>query len=87
MLEQVAVLVEQNLYPHAVIRLDGIEADPAAVARAVESVFGGAMHAPVPPTVGNPTLPAGRWREYAGELAGPFAALTPVAVRLGYPEI
>jgi hypothetical protein len=28
----------------------------------------------------------GHWRAYAEPLANAFAALTPVAVRLGYPE-
>lgn len=85
-LEQVAGLVEQDLYPHGVVRLDGIETDPEAVARAVEVVFGGGLRLPVPPTVGEPRLPAGHWREYAQALAGPFATLAPVARRLGYPE-
>ena len=31
-------------------------------------------------------LPPGRWRAYADVLAGPFAALAPVAARLGYPD-
>lgn len=30
--------------------------------------------------------PAGHWRAYSGPLAEAFAALTPVAVRLGYPQ-
>ena len=31
-------------------------------------------------------LPPGRWRANADVLAGPFAALAPVAARLGYPD-
>jgi hypothetical protein len=31
-------------------------------------------------------FPAGHWRVYAKALAEPFALLTPVARRLGYPE-
>ena len=37
------------------------------------------------PVVRGKRSPAGRWRAYADVLAGPFAALAPVAVRLGYP--
>lgn len=85
-LEQVADLVQRDLYPHAVVRLDGIETDPQAVTRAVQVAFGGEMRIQAPSTVGNPTLPAGHWRAYAEALAGPFALLAPVAGRLGYPE-
>ena len=85
-LAQLAGLVEQDLFPHAVIRLDGIEADPEAVAAAVRTAFGGDARIPTPPTVGVARLPAGHWRAYAAELAVPFALLAPVAVRLGYPE-
>lgn len=83
MLEQVAVLHEKDLYPHRLIRLDGIEADPQGVARALGEAFGHDF--PVLPSLGGQRLPAGRWRDYAGVLAGPFATLTPVAMRLGYP--
>jgi tetratricopeptide (TPR) repeat protein len=85
-LEQVADLVERDLYPHAVVRLDGIETDPDAVAAAMQKVFGAAAPIPAPPTVGEPRLPAARWRAYADALAEPFALLAPVARRLGYPE-
>ena len=85
-LAQLAGLVEQDLFPHAVIRLDGIEADPEAVAAAVRTAFGGDARIPTPPTVGVARLPSGHWRAYAAELAAPFALLAPVAVRLGYPE-
>jgi hypothetical protein len=41
---------------------------------------------PAPASTGPLRFPAGHWREYAQELAEPFAMLTPVAMRLGYPE-
>ena len=41
---------------------------------------------PLPPSSGARRFPEGHWRHYAQALAGPFAALTPVAVRLGYPQ-
>ncbi|GHH59154.1 tetratricopeptide repeat protein [[Pseudomonas] boreopolis] len=85
MLEQVAVLHEQDLYPHQLIRLDGVEADPQGVARVLGETFGQPF--PVLPSVGAPRMASGRWRDYAGLLAGPFARLAPVAARLGYaPE-
>ncbi|KAF1693584.1 tetratricopeptide repeat protein [Pseudoxanthomonas koreensis] len=84
-LEQVADLAERDLYPHGVIRLDGIEADADAVAQAVRSMFAD-PRIPTPPTVGVARLPAGHWRRYAEALAGPFATLAPVVARLGYPE-
>ena len=34
----------------------------------------------------NATSEARHWRNYAQALAEPFALLTPIAVRLGYPE-
>lgn len=83
MLEQVAVLREKDLYPHHLIRLDGIEADPQGVARALGEAFGHDF--PVLPSLGGQRLSAGRWRDYADVLAGPFATLTPIAMRLGYP--
>lgn len=83
MLEQVAVLHEKDLYPHRLIRLDGIEADPHGVAHALGEAFGHDF--PVLPSLGAAPLAAGRWRDYAEALAGPFATLTPVAMRLGYP--
>ncbi|WP_394687322.1 tetratricopeptide repeat protein [uncultured Xanthomonas sp.] len=83
-LAQVADLHEQDLYPHHLVRLDGTEHDPAGVAAALEQAFGVAF--PTIATVGPPRLAAGHWRAYATPLAAAFALLTPVAVRLGYPE-
>ncbi|WP_045764816.1 tetratricopeptide repeat protein [Xanthomonas albilineans] len=82
-LEQIAVLHAQDLYPHRLLRLDGIETDPAAVAAALEQAFG--VPFPTVATLGPPRLAAGHWRAYAGPLAAAFVLLTPVAMRLGYP--
>lgn len=84
-LGQVAVLHEQDLYPHRLVRLDGIESDPQAVAQAVGQALGFTVQ--VPPSVGLPRLASGRWRHFAQVLAMPFSRLAPVAVRLGYPEV
>jgi tetratricopeptide (TPR) repeat protein len=83
MLEQVALLHEKDLYPHQLIRLDGVEADPQALAAVLTEAFGHRF--PVLPSLGGERLASGRWRDYAEVLAGPFAVLTPVAMRLGYP--
>lgn len=83
-LGQVADLAEQNLFPHQLLRIDGVEHDADGLAARV----GKALEADIGP-VAEPLpvrYPAGRWREYATALAGPFATLAPVAVRLGYPE-
>lgn len=82
-LEQVSVLQEQDLYPHTVLRLDEVINDPAALAGLVGQALGVTLPAPR----GTPRrMPAGRWRAYQAALAGPFAVLAPVAMRLGYPE-
>ena len=85
MLEHLATLMEQQLYPAATIRLDGMENDPQRLAATLGEALGG-VPVPTPPSIGGVHFPAGHWRHYADVLAGPFAALTPVAVRLGYPE-
>lgn len=82
-LEQVAQLHEQDLYPHVLLRLDEVLADPPQLA----ARLGQALGFPLPPAPRDPRgLPAGRWRAYTGLLADAFARLQPVAVRLGYPE-
>ena len=85
MLGQVLVLSEEELYPHFLLRLDGLENDPAALAAAVGETLR-TPPLPAPPGLGPNYLRAGHWRDYADVLADPFALLTPVAVRLGYPE-
>jgi hypothetical protein len=84
-LEHLAGLLEQQLYPAAALRIDGMENDPQRLASALGQALGGAA-LPAPARVGSAGFPAGHWRQYAQALAGPFATLAPVAVRLGYPE-
>ncbi len=85
-LEQVALLHEHALFPHALLRLDDITGDGDALTAALSN----ALQSPLPPPaqgrVGPPRLPPGHWRQYRQALAAPFASLTPVALRLGYPE-
>jgi tetratricopeptide (TPR) repeat protein len=85
-LGHLARLHEQDLQPHALLRLDDIDTDPAALAKAL----GEALQLPLPEpparALGKGHFPSGHWRHYAKALAEPFALLTPVAVRLGYPE-
>lgn len=81
-LTQVATLHEQALYPHKLLRLDGIEDNPQAVAQLLQQAFGVAF--PVVPSLGAPRMASGRWRDYRDLLGEEIALLTPVAVRLGY---
>src|SRR5690606_29819580 len=60
-LEQVAVLHEQDLYPHKLLHLDGHEADPRAMAALLTEAFG--VPFPVLPSLGAPRLPSGHWRD------------------------
>ncbi|CAN4277390.1 tetratricopeptide repeat protein [Pseudoxanthomonas sp. LjRoot125] len=83
-LDHVATILEQDLYPATVVRLDGIERSPSSIAEALSQALGGTRLA-VPPEAGNEGFAAGHWRQYTDALAVPFAVLTPVAVRLGYP--
>jgi tetratricopeptide (TPR) repeat protein len=84
-LEHLAVLLEQQAYPATVIRIDGIEHDPRRLATALGEALGGTQ-LPAPALAAIVGFESGHWRKYAQALAGPFAALTLVAVRLGYPE-
>ena len=85
-LEHVAVLHERSPVMYALLKLDEIHGDPAAVA----ATLGAALNVNLPPPpadiFGAPHFAAGYWREFAGVLAEPFAALTPIARRLGYPD-
>ncbi len=83
-LEQLAGLIEGGYVAHAIVRTDAVADDAQALAGAVADAFGQAME-PVAVT-GPGRYPPGHWRHYAQALAEPFALLTPVAVRLGYPE-
>jgi predicted Zn-dependent protease len=79
-LNQVAALHEQDLYPHRIVRMDERMDDAKALAEA--------LGLPVAPggALGPARLPPGRWRAYADVLAQPFATLAPVARRLGYAD-
>lgn len=83
-LNQMALLVEEQWYPNRVVRTDEVGNDPQATAAAISEAMG--IELPTPGSVGLARFPAGHWREYAQVLAEPFALLTPVAVRMGYPE-
>jgi len=83
-LGQVATLHEQDLYPHVLLRIDEAGNDPHAMAQLLGSVFGRPL--PPAPHLGAPRLPAGHWRNYRDAMPAAIDLLTPVAVRLGYPE-
>lgn len=85
-LGQIAELHQHELYPHALIRLDEIADDAAALVQAVGDALATPLPAPPAGALGPAHFAAGHWRNYAQALAEPFARLTPVAVRLGYPE-
>ncbi len=85
-LEHVAVLHERSPILYALLKLDDIHDDGAAIA----AELGAALNASLPPppqgVLGPPGFAAGQWRDYAGVLTEPFALLAPVAQRLGYPD-
>jgi len=83
-LEQVADLHEQDLYSHLVLRIDAVVNDPAGMGALLEQAFG--VRFPPLRSLGPATIEAGHWRKYMQVLGAEFAQLTPVAVRLGYPE-
>lgn len=81
---QVATLHEQDLYPHLLMRMDDVGDDPRVVAGMLQELF----NTSIPPAerIGPPRFPAGHWRHYSDVMSAAFDLLTPVAVRLGYPE-
>lgn len=83
-LEQLANLHDQSLYPVVVMRIDGVENSPQGMAQLLEQVFGNPF--PVLDRLPPARLLAGHWRQYRDVLGAAFNNLTPVAVRLGYPE-
>ena len=85
-LGQVAALFENQWYPNRVLRTDDIGNDPRAAADLIGGVLQLQVQMPAPPTVGPEHFPAGHWRNYRQALAEEFAVLTPVALRMGYPE-
>jgi Tfp pilus assembly protein PilF len=85
MLHQIAALDEQSLYPHHLLRLDDALNDPQQLTDLLGAAINTTLPPPAMPGPGH-GFPAGHWRVYAKALAEPFALLTPVARRLGYPE-
>ena len=83
-LDQVVTLHEHDLFPHRLLRLDTLLEDAEALAAAVSAAIETPLPAPPAAMLGPPRFPAGHWRAYTEALAAPFAALTPVARRLGY---
>src|SRR5690606_23654118 len=85
-LEQVAELDEHNLVPHRLLRMDGIENDMAGIAQMLANALEVSLPAAAPGRFGPDRLESGRWRDFVEPLGSAFALLTPIAVRLGYPE-
>jgi len=86
-LSQIADVIEQDLFPHTVVRTDAPGEDlERLAARFAEALGVPAFPTPPRELLGPDRIPAGRWLAYREALAGPFAALTPVAVRLGYRQ-
>ena len=83
-LAQLATLHEQDLYPHVILRIDTVGNDPRAMAALLQEVFGG--HIPPAQGIGTPRFPAGHWQHYREAMGPAFELLTPIAMRLGYPE-
>lgn len=84
-LEQLADLQEQNLFPHRLLKLDGIEYTERGIGQAIADALQITIEAAPPVALGPQHFEAGHWRTYAGPLAEAFALLAPVAQRLGYP--
>jgi hypothetical protein len=84
LLNQLAALHEQDLFPHRLLRMDAAMDDAQALSALVGTALG--LELPVAPVgaLGPRRFPAGHWRGYAEALAEPFRLLTPVARRLGY---
>jgi hypothetical protein len=83
-LTQIADLIEGELFPYRLLKLDDVAYTPEALAGAIGDALGKPL--PALPEVAGPVLAPGRWRAYAAPLGAAFALLTPVAVRLGYSE-
>ena len=84
-LDQLATLHEQELYPHLIVRIDDVVNNPPGMAELMSHAFSVRIE-PVR-SLGATTVEAGHWRRYTDALSSAFALLTPVAVRLGYPEV
>ena len=84
-LAQLADLHEQDLYAHLIVRIDDVVNSPQGMAELLQQAFG--VRFGVVRSLGPTTVAAGHWRRYSEVLSSAFALLTPVAVRLGYPEV
>lgn len=85
-LDQVAELHEHNLIAHRLLRMDGVENDMAALAGMLAHALEISLPAVAQGRFGPDRMAAGRWRDFVEPLGDAFALLTPVAVRLGYPQ-
>ncbi|MFD0739801.1 tetratricopeptide repeat protein [Lysobacter koreensis] len=85
-LNQIAALHEQDLFPHRLVRLDAIADDPIAIAQALGDALDTRIPALPEGAFGPQRFAPGHWRAFAQPLAAAFALLTPVAQRLGYSE-
>ena len=83
-LDQVATLHEQNLYPHRIVRLDDALARPEALAQALDDALDTSLAGGQKARPALERLPAGHWRAYGDVLGEAFAHLHEVAQRLGY---
>lgn len=84
-LEHMADLIDQQLFPHHILRMDQLATDSKALTRELSRALGVSLREPPAVAVSTPVFAAGHWRNYRQPLAEPFAMLTPVAERLGYP--
>ncbi len=86
-LNQIAQLDEDALYPHRIVRLDQVRTDPEPIMADLGGALGlERIFVPDVSTLGPERFAAGHWRHYATALADAFAVLAPVAHRLGYPR-
>src|SRR3546814_17044486 len=74
-LEHFAVLHENSPIIYALIKLDEIHGDPAAVAATLGEALNANLPAPPADIFGPPHFAAGRWREFSGVLADAFAEI------------
>ena len=83
---QIADIVEQNLFPHRLIKLDDAVSDELALQTELTTAFGMPVAALPEGFVQHKQFAKGHWREYAGVLGSVFDTLKDVSVRLGYSE-
>ena len=85
-LQHVVALHQNKLQPHAIMFTDHAMADVEAFAAEIGGVLGlEKIRVPPAAALGTQRFPFGHWREYSKALAEPFALLSDVAQRLGYP--